>query len=409
MTNRNNRRFTDVDRLMSETPLDRVTDHYDLPPPNPQASEYRLECVFDSNCRNSDYGQLTISQTDPVKRIFCHACRVRGNLLTLLHGLETGRPPAGGRLRGEEFKAAIATLRMIGGETPATDADSTHPGGHAVKPAPSAEAAEASSQQNTPLKRHEKEAARGLENLYEDLIVDPVEMSPEAASYFRTRPWLTEEVARAWNVGYLPRDGRSLFRGYVVYTHRSERDDVLSYSGRDVFYERKLRKWESDGQPNGKKPNKHRYVSGYHRGLELYGQSAVRLEQDRIRKSLSEIGLIVVEGANDVIRLDTLDAAAVALGSNRATDEQIAKIVRFARATASNRVTLLPDCDEAGETGFKELLWKLNEASVNTRLGWSSTMFNEQFNGKQPEDLKDNDWQDVICPALQSTVDGDCG
>lgn len=390
------RRFTDVDQLMAQTPLDRVTAHYDLPSPNPQASEYRLDCVFNTKCKDSDYGQLTVSQTEAAKRVFCHSCRVRGNLLTLIHGLETGTAPAGGRLRGEEFKAAVAKLRMISGDavdSPVSQGDRNQSSVAApTNSVPAIVQNESQTQQNTPLKRHEKEAARQLENLYEDLIVDPMEMSPEAASYFRSRPWLTEDVARAWNVGYLPRDGRSLLRGYVVYTHRSERDDVLSYSGRDVLYERKLRKWESDGQPSGKKPNKHRYVSGYHRGLELYGQSAVRLEQEHVRKSLAKIGLIVVEGANDVIRLDTLGAAAVALGSNRATDEQIAKITRFARATANNQVTLLPDCDEEGETGFKELLWKLNEASINTRLGWSRSMFNQRFNGKQPEDLLDADW-----------------
>lgn len=385
------RRFTDVDQLMAQTPLDRVTDHYDLPTPNPQASEYRLECVFDTKCRDSDYGQLTVNQTDSAKRIFCHSCRVRGNLLTLIHGLETGTVPAGGRLRGEEFKAAVAKLRTINGETSQTESSVGQPERNPVTPASKTNPAEVPARQNTPLKRHEKEPARKLENLYEDLIVDPAEMSPEAASYFRCRPWLTEDVARAWNVGYLPRDGRSLLRGYVVYTHRSERDDVLSYSGRDILFERKLRKWESDGRPGGKKPNKHKYVSGYYRGLELYGQSAVRLKLDHVRKSLAEIGLIVVEGANDVIRLDTLGAAAVALGSNRATQDQIAKITCFARATANNQVTLLPDCDEESETGFKELLWHLNEASVNTRLGWSRAMFNQQFNGKQPEDIKDED------------------
>lgn len=400
------RRFTDVDQLMAETPLDRVMDHYDLPPPNPQSSEYRLDCVFDTKCKDSDYGQLTVSQTEAAKRVFCHSCRVRGNLLTLIHGLETGSAPAGGRLRGEEFKAAVAKLRMINGDavdspTSQSNRKEIASAGPTKNAVPAVVPNDSPTQQNTPLKRHEKEAARQLENLYEDLIVDPMEMSPEAASYFRSRPWLTEDVARAWNVGYLPRDGRSLLRGYVVYTHRSERDDVLSYSGRDVLYERKLRKWESDGQPSGKKPNKHRYVSGYHRGLELYGQSAVRLEQEHVRKSLSEVGLIVVEGANDVIRLDTLGAAAVALGSNRATDEQIAKIARFAKATANNRVTLLPDCDEEGETGFKELLWKLNEASINTRLGWSSTMFNQQFNGRQPEDLTDEAWSDVLLQSLR--------
>ena len=40
---------------------------------------------------------------------------------------------------------------------------------------------------NIPLRRHEKEAARELANLYEDLITDVAEMSPEAAAYVRKR------------------------------------------------------------------------------------------------------------------------------------------------------------------------------------------------------------------------------
>lgn len=391
------RRFTDIDRLLAETPLERLTGHYGLPAPDPRAGEYRLDCVFQESCRDNDYGQLTVSRTDAAKRIFCHSCRVRGNLLTLIHGLETGRPPHGGRLRGEEFKSAVAVLRAIG-DAPADSG--TRPSESSEAANDAVESVDSTVRRNVPLRRHEKEAARKLEDLYTDLVVDPDEMSPKAAAYFRERPWLTEDVCRQWGVGYLPRDGRSLFRGYVVYTHRNERDDVLSYSGRDVNYDDKLRKWERSGRPETGKPAKHRYVSGYLRGLELYGQSAVRPEQDHVRHSLHDIGLIVVEGANDVIRLDTLDAAAVGLGSNRATSEQIEKIVRFARTAADDRVVLLPDCDAAGEDGFHELLWQLNESRLNVRLGWSRAMYGCRFDGRQPEQLTDEEWQETVRPAL---------
>ncbi|MEZ6053417.1 MAG: hypothetical protein R3C02_18830 [Planctomycetaceae bacterium] len=40
---------------------------------------------------------------------------LRGNLLTLIHGLETGRPPSTDRLRGEEFKASVNILKQING------------------------------------------------------------------------------------------------------------------------------------------------------------------------------------------------------------------------------------------------------------------------------------------------------
>jgi len=113
---------------------------------------------------------------------------------------------------------------------------------------------------------------------------------------------------------------------------------------------------------------KHRYLKGYHKGLKLYGQSADRLQDRRLRDSLGQIGLVVVEGMNDVIRLNELGVAAVGLCSNQATDEQLEKLTRFARAVASNRVVLLSDNDDEGESGFKDLLWSLAERGLDVRL-----------------------------------------
>jgi 5S rRNA maturation endonuclease (ribonuclease M5) len=133
-------------------------------------------------------------------------------------------------------------------------------------------------------------------------------------------------------------------------------------------------------------------VKGYERGLELYGQMASRLENDELMTSLRERGLIVVEGANDVIRLDCLDATAVGLCSNRATEEQIAKIERFAQEHAQGCVTLMPDNDDEGTAGFKELSWQLMERGLSVQLAWSSAMHDGQFAGKQPEDITPEEW-----------------
>jgi 5S rRNA maturation endonuclease (ribonuclease M5) len=389
--------INDVDDLIANTTLSDVLKRYGQPLAERSTGEHRMACPFNESCADSDYGQLTVNQDNPSRLIFCHSCRIRGNLLTLLHGLEYHRPPAGDRLRGDEFKAAVATLRLI-----------SMKGESVVNPEPSPvvsvqteSASDSPSPENIPLRRHPKEAARKIEDLYNDLVSDPAEISPNAAGYFRERPWLTPEVCREWGVGYLPRNGRSLFRGWIVYTQRNQRGDVVSYSGRDPNYSEKLLKWIRDGSPDGKKPNKHRYVSGYQRGLELYGQQSVRLQQERIRASLKAIGLIVVEGANDVIRLDDLNAAAVGLCSNRATDEQIAKIIRFAREAANSRVVLLPDCDREGEEGFRDLLWQLNEASLDVRLGWSSTMFDGEFAGRQPEQITAEEWSEKLLPSLE--------
>ena len=246
---------------------------------------------------------------------------------------------------------------------------------------------------NVPLIRHDKEAARAIADLAKDLIVDVAQMSPEAAQYVRKRPWMTPELMQKWGVGWIPGNGRSLFRkGYLVYTHRNERGDIVSYSGRDLNFETKWNDWIKAGKPEGKKPGKHRYVTGYHRGLELYGGHATRLQELWVKESLDRYGVVIVEGMNDVMRLDELQVAAVGLGSNKVTAEQIDKLTRFARQLANNRVLLMPDCDEEGEAGFKDLLWKLTEANIHVRLGWSS----KTHLNRQPESLAQAEWQLLV-------------
>ncbi|MCA9086994.1 MAG: hypothetical protein KDA81_23320, partial [Planctomycetaceae bacterium] len=167
-------------------------------------------------------------------RIYCHSCQVRGNLLTLIHGLEHFRPPEGGRLRGEEFKAAVATLKQMAGEPGSSpgitessrQTQSFNPMPQA-RPRPAAPTSSPSSPvptpTNTPLHRHEKEAARALANLHEDLITDVTQMSPEAAQYVRSRPWMTPKLMKKWGVGWIPGNGRSKFpKNSLIYTHRNE-------------------------------------------------------------------------------------------------------------------------------------------------------------------------------------------
>ena len=185
---------------------------------------------------------------------------------------------------------------------------------------------------------------------------------------------------KKWGVGWIPGNGRSLFRKtYLVYTHRNERGEVLSYSGRDLLFEQKWLKWIKDGKPEGQ---------------ELYGGFASRVNEPYFRESLNKYALVVVEGMNDVIRLEEIRVAAVGITSNKATDTQIQiqTLVRFAQQAANNRITLFPDCDEEGEAGFKDLLWKLAEQRCEVRLAWSSQMFGGKFAQKQPEDTSRDDW-----------------
>jgi 5S rRNA maturation endonuclease (ribonuclease M5) len=187
-----------------------------------------------------------------------------------------------------------------------------------------------------------------------------------------------------------------MFRGWVVYTHRNQKGEVLTYSGRDVGFDKKWKRWIRDGKPESKKPHKHKYVRGYLRGRELFGQDASRLENERIMESLQRYGLFVVEGMNDVIRLDTLGIAAVGTCSNKGTDEQVQKIAKFARLRADGRVVLMPDCDDEGETGFKDLLWRLAEEGLSTRLAWSAKIDDGRFSGWQPEDAQEGDIERIL-------------
>jgi len=395
--------MNDVDQLIEQTSVNQVLAHYGRQLPDKSSGEHRLQCVFNDGCADSKYGNLTVKLNDTVNRIYCHTCGVRGNLLTLLHGLETHQPPTGGRLRGEEFKNAVAKLRDISGQSANNSASEQRV--EANSPSrqltPTTDTAPPPSKiTNTPLHRHDKEAARELANLYNDLIVDVSEMSPEAAQYVRKRPWMTPELMKKWGVGWIPGNGRSLFRkNYLVYTHRNERGEVLSYSGRDLLFEKKWLKWIKDGKPESKKPNKHRYVSGYHKGQELYGGQAARLKEPYVRESLQKYGVVVVEGMNDVIRLEELGVASVGITSNKATDAQLKNLVRFAQQAANNRIMLLPDCDEEGEAGFKDLLWKLAEQQCLLQLASSSRMFDGQFAGRQPEDLTENEWRGINLTA----------
>lgn len=388
MSSRSSFYIKDVDALIESTPLAAVLIHYGRPLPE-HDGEHRMSCVFGGDsCHESSYGQLVVSTDTPSKLIFAHCCGVRGNLLTLLHGLENGQPPSGEKLRGEEFKAAVAKLKEIAATTNEA----------AERPVDASRRTEETDSTtetlvNEALARHSNENARKIADLCNDLVTDVADMPPAAAAYFRERAeWLTPEVCRQWGIGYLPKNGRSMFRGWIVNTHRNEAGEVISYSGRDPNFDTKWTKWLQDGRPERRRPLKHKYVKGYHRGLELYGQQHERLKQDWFRESLDRHGLCVVEGITDTVRLDVDRIAAVGLCSNRATDEQVTKIARFAGQVADNRVVLLPDRDEEGWSGFQGLSWKLLEAGVSVRLGWPDA----DLDGRQPESLAIDELQNLF-------------
>ena len=138
----------------------------------------------------------------------------------------------------------------------------------------------------------------------------------------------------------------------------------------------------------------------FHRGLELYGQQAGRLKEPGYRESIAAHGILVVEGFNNVIGLDSIGVPAVAILSNKITEEQVAKVERFARMLAGGKVSILFDADQAGDDGAKEAHWLLAQRGLDVRLGWSRAMHGGHFADRQPETLTSEEWEQTIRPML---------
>ena len=113
--------------------------------------------------------------------------------------------------------------------------------------------------------------------------------------------------------------------------------------------------------------------------------------QDGIGERVKELGLIVVEGPNDVIALDALSIPAVGLCSNTVTSEQVGKLARYAEEVGSGIVTLMLDCDPEGEAGARQALVELAQ-HCPVRLAWSPSMHGGVFTGRQPESLRPEEW-----------------
>ena len=86
--------------------------------------------------------------------------------------------------------------------------------------------------------------------------------------------------------------------------------------------------------------------------------------EPRCREIIARYGLMVVEGFNDVVGLDSIGIPAVGLTSNKITEGQIQKIERFAKRLSNGKVVLLFEVDE----GAKEAAWKLLPRRLDVRL-----------------------------------------
>jgi 5S rRNA maturation endonuclease (ribonuclease M5) len=387
--------YINVDELTPRATVEQIAAHYgvQLPELKRLGDETRARCFLACG-RTQETGDRALAiQTDhPGKQWQCHeyGCGKNGNLLGLMDLLKPG-DNMGGRPRGSRFKELAADLQaIVAGLPPAEQA--------APIPVP---AARHEPRRNAPLSASDNERARGLVTLDAKFITDPARMPPAAAAYFRRRPFLSSEVCRAWRVGYLPRDvgggdkSGGTMRGNIVYGYPDEAGNVLTWFGRDPEFEEKHRRWEAAGKTD-REPDKFHFVKGFHRGLELFGQNGrERLARPGYREKLRQLGLIVVEGPNDVIALDSLGIPAVGLCSNTITDEQVEKVSRWAHELADGVVTLMLDCDPEGENGAKQALWKLAQ-SCRVRMAWSAESHAGKFRGYQPEKVSKDDCIEIF-------------
>jgi len=91
--------------------------------------------------------------------------------------------------------------------------------------------------------------------------------------------------------------------------------------------------------------------------------------------------------ANQALQPNALEVRSVYrrshLGSYKAT-----VVAKFPRGEALDLATLLA---AAGESD-----WRLNEAQLDVRLGWSREMFGGQFANRQPEQLTAEEWSRIV-------------
>lgn len=391
------RQHIDVDALQRELTVERVAGYYGIKFPEGfgTSGEQRMPCPCRECQGHADTRSVSINVSDPFKRWKCHregyGCGAQGNLVTLAYCFKHGAMPAGGKPRGREFFAIAEDLSAMA-------AGANHP---EVSPKKIDQLRNDTrdetkivleKQPNIPLEARDNEAARKLVTLDHELVRDVAAMSPDASAFARRRSFLSEALCQEARTGYMPSSGKSTLRGKWVYCVSDEQGRPLAWVGRNLKYEKDYQAWLDAGR-RGDEPAKYRFpsVKLFRRGLELYGQEWLR--DERFAESLQKHGLLVVEGFNDRIRLHKLNVASVALMSNKATEEQIAKLLQLAQEYAGGRVGIMLDADAKGDEGAKELLWKLHEQDVRASLVWSRNKPGGTFKDREPESLYLNEWE----------------
>jgi hypothetical protein len=404
------RNFVDVDTFQRDTSLPDAAGkcgvHVDV---SGNGQNQRIDCPFGCEGDHRAKREIAVDAENAAKQWKCHAygCEMRGNLLCLMYGWLNGKRWSGDKLRGAEFnqvKEVIAgkaaeVRTAVGAAVPQVIV--TAPEAATTAPAPIPK----ESPINPPLRLSDNEGSRGLMEppIWEKLVRDVARMSPEASAYVRRHPSLSPEGMAKFHIGVMPSDGGGDKRGWslrnhVVYPFFSESGEVIAFVGRDPHYEEKVRAYEvtkPEERDADKRPIKHRFPKGFHRGEELYGQQHSRLREPGYREAIARYGIVVVEGFNDVLRLDSEGIPAVAICSNFITDEQIQKLGRWSAALGAS-ITLMFDCDVEGERGAADAAWRLLKARVPVSAAWSRDMCGGKFKDRQPEGMTGQELKDVL-------------
>ena len=309
--------------------------------------------------------------------------------------------PTNGRLKGTEFKEIAADLQaMIEGQSPIESNDSnTSPrkNNSAAAATPNETTTEPNDEPliNIPLKNSDNERARELVNLDDRFITDVAEMSPQAAAYVRQRLFMTPEVMKKYRCGYLPSNAKGLLRGHFVYGYPDAEGNILTWFGRNLNYEDQHKKWQRTGD-SSKEPHKFKFVKGFYRGQELYGfPQFQKLAIPEYFEQNPQTGIVLVEGQNDAINLQTLDIPALAICSNIITETQAEKLATLANETYNTHISVMFDLDQEGEAGTKQTVLELARRCC-VRFAWNSESTDGQFKGKQPEMITSEEWKSLF-------------
>jgi len=194
---------------------------------------------------------------------------------------------------------------------------------------------------------------------------------------------------------YLPSNAKGLLRGHFVYGYPDKNGEILTWFGRNLNYEAQQKKWQTHGNTKSE-PRKFKFVKGFHRGQELYGLPQFqKLATKEYFEKNPQTGIVLVEGQNDAINLQTLGIPALAICSNTITETQAEKLATLANETHNTHISIMFDLDKEGETGAKQTILELAKRCC-VRLAWNSEFAEGQFKRRQPGSLTEEELKQVF-------------